>query len=87
MLFRSKTDRFFIDNFQFATLQKNGTGSIKLQGYAKTNPDIEEGGRVLTEAGYGLKAYTPRLEPASGAPEYAWKVELELTLPEANEDQ
>ena len=82
-----KTDRFFIDNFQFSTVQKNGTGIIKLQGYAKTNPDIEEGGRVLTEAGYGVKAYSPRLEPASAAPDYAFKVELELTLPEAKEDQ
>ena len=82
-----KTDRFFIDNFQFSTVQKNGTGIIKLQGYARTNADIEEGGRLLTEAGYGVKAYTPRLEPASGAPEYAIKVELELTLPEVEEDQ
>ncbi len=82
-----KTDRFFVDNFEFSTVQRDGRGIIKLQGFAKTNADIEEGGRLLTEAGYGVKAYTPRLEPASGAPEYAIKVELELTLPEANEDQ
>ena len=82
-----KTDRFFIDSFQFSTVQKNGTGFIKLQGYAKSNPDIEKGGRGLTDAGYGVKAYTPRLEPSSGAPEYAFKVELELTLPEADENQ
>jgi len=42
---------------------------------------------VLTEAGYGLKAYSPRLEPASAAPDYAFKVEFELTLPEVMEDQ
>jgi len=82
-----KTDRFFIDNFQLSTVQKNGTGIIKLQGYAKSNADVEEGGRLLTEAGYGVKAYSPKLEPASGAPEYAIKVELELTLPKMAEDQ
>ena len=82
-----ETDRFFIDNFQLSTVQKNGMGIIKLQGYAKSNADVEEGGRLLTEAGYGVKAYSPKLEPASGAPEYAIKVALELTLPKLTEDQ
>lgn len=82
-----KTDRFFIDNIQFSTVQRNGTGFIKLQGYAKSNADIAEGGRLLTAAGYGVKAPSPRLEPASGAPDYAMKVEFELTLPEVDEDQ
>ena len=81
------TDRFFVDNFQLSTVQKNGTGIIKLEGYAKSTADIEEVGRVLTEAGYGVKPYSPAVSPSSAAPEYAVKVTLDLSLPEANEDQ
>ena len=81
-----KTDRFFIDNFQFSTVQKNGTGIIKLEGYAKSTADIEEVGRLLSVAGYGVKPYSPVLSPASAAPEYSIKVVLELALPEVEEN-
>ena len=81
------TDRFFVDNFQFSTVQKNGTGIIKLEGYAKSTADIEEVGRVLSEAGYGVKAYSPVPISASAAPEYTIRVNLELSLPEAKEGQ
>ncbi len=81
------TDRFFVDNFGFSTVQKNGTGIIKLEGYAKSTADIEEVGRVLSEAGYRVKPYSPVLSPASAAPDYAIKVVLELALPEVEEDQ
>ncbi len=82
-----ETDRFFVDNVQFSTVQKGGTGIAKLEGYAKTPSDIEMVGRLLTEAGYGVKPYTPVPTPASGAPEYAIKVVLELTLPVLQDDQ
>ncbi|MDA1229480.1 MAG: pilus assembly protein PilM [Planctomycetota bacterium] len=80
------TDRFFVDNFDFSTVQKGGTGTIKLEGYAKTSSDIEEVGRLLTEAGYGVKPYAPVATPASSAPEYAIKVNLELSLPEVKDE-
>ncbi len=76
-----KTDRFFVDNVQFSTVQKGGTGVVKLEGYGKTPEDIETAGRLLAEAGYGVKPYLPVPSPASGAPEYAMKVVLELSLP------
>lgn len=82
-----KTDRFFVDNFQFSTVAKNGTGIIKLEGFAKTPADIEEIGRMLAEAGYGVKPYTPVQSAANAAPEYAFKVVLELSLPEVTPEQ
>jgi len=82
-----KTDRFFVDNIQFSTVQKGGTGIVKLEGYGKTPSDIEMVGRLLTEAGYGVKPYSPVPTPASGAPEYAIKVILELSLPIPQDDQ
>ncbi|MBC7966031.1 MAG: pilus assembly protein PilM [Fuerstia sp.] len=82
-----KTDRFVVDNFVFSTVQKDGTGIIKLEGYAKSTADIEEVGRVLTEAGYRVTPYTPTLSPASAAPDYAMKVVLQLGLPEVGKDQ
>ena len=81
-----KTDRFFVDNVQFSTAQKGGTGLLKLEGYGKTSSDIEEVGRLLAEAGYGVKPYTPVPIPSSGAPEYAIKVNLEISLPDAQVD-
>jgi len=80
------TDRFFVDNFRFSTVQKDGRGIIKLQGFARTSKDIEDFGRRLTEAGYGVKPYNLMATPSSGAPEYAVKVNLELTLPEVDKD-
>lgn len=67
-------------------MQKNGTGIIKLEGYAKSTADIEEVGRVLSEAGYGVKAYSP-VPISASAPEYTIRVNLELSLPEAKEGQ
>ena len=81
------TDRFFVDNIQFSTVQVNGTGIIKLEGFAKTTHDIEDVGRVLAEAGYGVKPYTPLQSSANAAPEYAFKVVLELSLPEVKHEQ
>ena len=81
------TDVFFVDNIQFSTVQTNGTGIIKLEGFAKTKEDIEEIGRVLAEAGYGVKPYTPVQSSANAAPDYAFKVMLELSLPEVNIDE
>jgi hypothetical protein len=80
------TDRFFVKDFQFSTVQKNGTGIIQLDGYAKSTADIEQVARLLVEAGYGVEPYRPTITPSSAAPEYTVKVTLKLSLPEIQDD-
>ena len=81
------TDRFFVRNVQFSTVQKNGTGIIQLEGYAKSTDDIEQIGRLLVEAGYRIEPCSLTITPASAAPEYAVKVTLKISLPEVKDDQ
>ncbi|MEZ6032518.1 MAG: pilus assembly protein PilM [Planctomycetaceae bacterium] len=80
------TDRFFVKDFQFLTVQKNGTGIIQLDGYAKSTEDIEQVARLLVEAGYGVEPYRPTITPSSAAPEYTVKITLKLSLPEIQDD-
>ena len=75
------TDRMFIDNFQFQTVQQNGTGTITLEGYAKSETDIANLARRLREAGYPVEPYEPEFR-ASAVSDYGVKVVLKVRLPE-----
>lgn len=76
------TDRMFIDNFQFATIQRGGIGIVKLEGYAKSNADIDDLARKLREAGYGVKPFDPENRASAVSQEYGVKILLEVSLPE-----
>jgi len=83
------TDRMFIDNLTFnatqppanVAVQRSGIGSVRLEGYAKSEQDINELARRLRDAGYGLKPYEPEFR-ASAAQDFGVRVILEITLPE-----
>jgi hypothetical protein len=83
------TDRMFIDNLTFnatqppanVAVQRSEVGSVRLEGYAKSEQDINELARRLRDAGYGLKPFKIVFR-ASAAQEYGASVILEITLPE-----
>jgi hypothetical protein len=76
------TDRMFIDNFQLLTIQQNGIGLIKLEGYAKSDSDISLLARKLRDAGYGVKPYEPEYRASAVSQDYGVKIVLEVSLPE-----
>lgn len=75
------TDRMFIDNFKFRTLLRDGIGGITLEGFAKSEADINDLARKLREAGYGVKPFEPELRASAVSQDYAVRIILELTLP------
>ena len=75
------TDRMFIDNVQFQTVAQNGTGTISMEGYAKSDTDISNLARRLREAGYPVEPYEPEFR-ASAVSDYGVKVVLKVRLPE-----
>lgn len=77
------TDRMFVDNLTFQVIQRNGIGTIKLEGFAKSEQDINDLARRLRDAGYGLKPYEPEFR-ASAAQDYGVKIVLEISLPEVS---
>ncbi len=79
------TDRMFIDNFQFNTVQRGGIGTIRLEGFAKAEADINELARTLRDAGYGVKPYEPEFRASAVSQDYGVKIVLELSLPEATD--
>ncbi len=79
------TDRLFVDNFQLNTIQRGGIGSIKLEGYAKSDTDINELARKLRDAGYGVKP--PDLDQRASAvsQDYTYKFILDVFLAESSD--
>jgi len=76
------TDRMFVDNFQLLTIQRGGIGAIKLDGFARSEADINTLARRLRDAGYGVKPFEPEYRAAPGLPDYAVRIVLEISLPE-----
>lgn len=76
------SDRMFVDNFQIVTVQRGGVGTIKVEGFARSEADINTLARKLRDAGYGVKPFEPEYRPAPGSPDYAVRIVLEISLPE-----
>ena len=79
------TDRMFVDNFAFATVQQGGVGLMTFDAWAKTESEINDLSRRLAEAGYRVKPYETDVRPAAASQEYQIKVKMELVLPEGRE--
>lgn len=79
------TDRLFVDNFSFATVQQGGTGLIRFDAWAKSESEINDLSRRLAEAGYRVKPYETDVRPAAVSQEYQIKVTMELVLPEGRD--
>jgi Tfp pilus assembly protein PilN len=80
------TDRIFIDNIAMAAVPQNAVGLIRLEAWAKSEADINELTRKLREAGYGVKPFDTDLRPAAVSQEYQVRVQLEVVLPEPDEN-
>jgi hypothetical protein len=80
------TDRMFVDNFTFSTVQQGGVGLMRFDAWAKSEAEINDFGRRLAEAGYRVKPYETDVRPAAVSQEYQIKVTMELVLPEGRED-
>jgi hypothetical protein len=79
-------DRIFIDNVSFMTIARNGVANIKLDGYAKSDGDIDTLTRKLVDHGYGVKPFEPEYRASAVSQDYGVKISLELTLPEVSGD-
>jgi hypothetical protein len=79
------TDRMFVDNFSFTTVQQGGVGLMTFDAWAKTEAEINDLSRRLAEAGYRVKPYETDVRPAAVSQEYQIKVKMELVLPEGRE--
>ncbi len=75
------TDRMFIDNIQFQTVQQNGTGTVAIECYAKSDMEISNLARRLREAGYPVEPFEHEYR-ASAVSDYGVKVVLKIRLPE-----
>jgi hypothetical protein len=80
------TDRMFIRNVQMQVIQQNGIGSIRLEGYAKSDADINNLARRLRDAGYGVKPYEPEYRASAVSQDYGVRIVLEVSLPVASDD-
>ena len=76
------TDRMFVDNFQFVTVQRGGIGSIKVEAFAKSTTDIDNLARKLRDAGYGVKPFEPEYRASAVSQDYGVRIVLEISLPE-----
>jgi hypothetical protein len=74
------TDRLIVRGFQFAVREGTaGTGTIRMDGKARTADDIELLARKFVEAGYLVDPFKPQTSPRD--PEYPVEVTLQLTIP------
>lgn len=74
------TDRLIVRGFQFAVREGSaGTGTIRMDGKARTADDIELLARKFVEAGYLVDPFKPQTSPRD--PEYPVEVTLQLTIP------
>lgn len=80
------TDRMFIDNVQLLTIQQNGIGTIRIEGFARSDSDINTLARKLRESGYGLKPYEPEYRASAVSQDYGVKIVLEVLLPEPSDN-